>query len=203
MLPLNGDIFEPIPDDLLRDHFNDGVLILSGHEISDMLNFIVVSIVLFDRNFNSFFNIVHVSVELRNILNVPNWFWNVERLLLVHDFLHLRDISLILILLEVRLWLALLVTRIVSGVVVRVVLGIVGVWVSWIVCWYSWQKLLWANMRMPLILTILVDLLLREGLIMTAKTRMRKILLRSVALRVYLWLTWVIGLLIRSCVRLP
>lgn len=58
-------------------------------------------------------------------------------------------------------------------------------------------------MRMPLTLGVLIDLLLREGLIMTAKTRMRKILLGSVALRVYLRLAWIIGRLIRGSVRLP
>lgn len=146
MLPLNGDILESIPNDLFRDHFDDGVLILSGHEISDMLNFIVVSIVLFDRNFDSFLDIVHESVELRNVLNVANWLWNVEGLLLVHDLLHLGDISLILTFLEVWFWLSLLVSRIISGIVVRVVLGIVlsivGVLKYWIVCWYSRQELL-------------------------------------------------------------
>lgn len=146
MLPLNGDILESIPDDLFRDHFNDGVLILSGHEISDMLNFIVVSVVLFDRNFNSFLDIVHVSVELRNVLNVPNWFWNVDGLLLVHDLLHLSDISLILTFLEVWFWLSLLVARIISGIIIRIVLAIVlsivRVLKYWIVCWYSRQELL-------------------------------------------------------------
>jgi hypothetical protein len=146
MLPLNGDILESIPDNLFRDHFNDGVLILSGYEISDMLNFIVVSIVLFDRNFNSFLDIVHVSVELRNVLNVPNWFWNVDGLLLVHDLLHLSDISLILTFLEVWFWLSLLVARIISGIIVRIVLAIVlsivRVLKCWVVCWYSRQELL-------------------------------------------------------------
>jgi hypothetical protein len=51
-----------------------------------MLNFIVVRIVFLDRNFYSLLNVVHVSVEMGDKLNVLHWLRDVQRLLFVYDF---------------------------------------------------------------------------------------------------------------------
>ena len=58
-----------------------------------MLHLIVVSVILFDWNFDSFLNVVHVSVEVRDILNVADGLRDVQGLLLVDDLFDLLDLS--------------------------------------------------------------------------------------------------------------
>jgi hypothetical protein len=58
-----------------------------------MLHLIVVSVILFDWNFDSFLNVVHVSVEVRDILNVADGLRDVQGLLLVDDLFDLLDLG--------------------------------------------------------------------------------------------------------------
>ena len=58
-----------------------------------MLHLIVVSVILFDWNLDSFLNVVHVSVEVWAVLNVAHGLWNVQGLLFVDDLFDLLDLG--------------------------------------------------------------------------------------------------------------
>ena len=58
-----------------------------------MLHLIVVSVILFDWNLDSFLNVVHVSVEVWDVLNVAHGLWNVQGLLFVDDLFDLLDLG--------------------------------------------------------------------------------------------------------------
>lgn len=53
-----------------------------------MLNFIVVSEVLFNRDFDPFLNVVHVFVEVGNVFNTSDWLRDVQGLLFVDNLLN-------------------------------------------------------------------------------------------------------------------
>jgi len=86
-LPLNGQILKPVPDNLLRNHLDNSVFILPGHKIGNMLNLIIVGVVFLDRKFDPFLNVVRVSVQVWDVLDVSNRFGNAHGFLFVHDFL--------------------------------------------------------------------------------------------------------------------
>lgn len=74
---LNGNILKPVSYNLFWNHFNNSVLIFSRYKISNMFNLIIISIVFFYRNFDSFLDIIHVSMEMWNVLNISYRLWNI------------------------------------------------------------------------------------------------------------------------------
>jgi hypothetical protein len=92
-IPFNRDILEPVPNNFFRDHLNYRLFVLPGHKVRHVLDFKVVSVILFDWDFYSFLDVVHVSVEVRNVLDVAYGLWNVEGLLFVDHLFYLLDLG--------------------------------------------------------------------------------------------------------------
>ena len=54
-----------------------------------MFNLIIVSVVFLNWDLDSFFHIVHIAVEMWDVLNVSDGLWDVKRLLFIYDLLYL------------------------------------------------------------------------------------------------------------------
>jgi hypothetical protein len=54
-----------------------------------MLDLIIVRVIFLDGDLDPFLHIIHVPVEVGNVLDISDRLWDVQRLLFVDDLLYL------------------------------------------------------------------------------------------------------------------